>query len=98
MSGLHNTQTFPAAPRWADLFESADVPGPSNSCGGADAAAVVLRYRLEALASQLAELDALRERVHQAEQRIEPRYAERNATRRASEDERGLAPARLIAD
>lgn len=69
MSGLHNTQTFPAAPRWADLFESADVPGPSNSCGGADAAAAVLRYRLEALASQLAELDALRERVHQAEQR-----------------------------
>jgi hypothetical protein len=98
MTGLHNTQTFPAAPRWADLFKSADVPGGGNSCGGADAAAVVLRYRSEALASQLAELDALRERVHQAEQRIEPRYAERNATIRASEDERALAPARLIVD
>lgn len=98
MSGLHNTQTFQAAPRWADLFKSANVPAAGNSCGAADAAAAVLRYRLEALASQLAELDALRERVHQAEQRIEPRYAERNATIQASEDERGLAPARLIAD
>lgn len=98
MSGLHSTRSFPPAPRWADLFKSADVPWAGNSCGGADAAAVVLRYRLEALASQLAELDALRERVHQAEQRSEPRYAERNATMRASEDERGLAPARLISD
>lgn len=98
MSGLHNTQTFPATPRWADLFKSADVPWAGNSCSGADAAAVVLRYRLEALASQLAELDALRERVHQAEQRSDRDTP--NETRRygLSEDERALAPARLIAD
>jgi hypothetical protein len=79
MSGLHNTQTFPSARRWADLFKSANVPGARNSCGGADAAAVVLRHRLEALASQFAELEAFRERVHQAERKIEPRYTQRNA-------------------
>lgn len=98
MSGLHHTQTFPAAPRWADLFKSGNVPGAGNSCCAADAAAVVLRHRLEALASQLAELEALRERLHQAEQRIGPRYAQRNATIPASEDARASAPARLIPD
>jgi hypothetical protein len=60
MSGL---QTLPAARRWADLFKSANAPG---------AAAVVLRHRFEALASQLAELETLRERVIEAEQKTEP--------------------------
>lgn len=76
MSGLHNTQTFQVARGRADPFKSANVPGAGNSCAGADAAAVVLRHRSEALASQFAELEALRERVHQAEQEIEPRYTQ----------------------
>lgn len=97
MSGLHHTQTFSEAPR-ADLFKSAILTGAGDSCRGAHAAAVVLRCRLETLASQLAELDALRERVHQAEQRIEPRNAERNAALPVSEDARALAPARLVPD
>ena len=62
MSGL---QTLPAARRWADLFKSANAPG---------AAAVVLRHRFEALASLLAELETLRERVLEAEQKMEPAW------------------------
>ena len=62
MSGL---QTLPAARRWADLFKSANAP---------DAAAIVLRHRFEALASQLAELETLRERVLEAEQKRWSRY------------------------
>lgn len=95
MSGLHHTPTFPEAPRRGDLFNNLTRAG--HSCRRADAA-VVLRCRLETLASQLAELDALRERVHQAEQRIEPRYAEPNAALPVSEDARALAPARLVPD
>jgi len=68
---LHGSQTFPAARLWADLFKSANLPAAGNICGRADAAALVLRHRLEALASQLAELEALRERVLEAEQKLE---------------------------
>lgn len=39
-----------------------------NACGRADDAALVLRQRIEALASQLAELDVLKNRVLKAEQ------------------------------
>ncbi|WP_156952367.1 hypothetical protein [Bradyrhizobium sp. WSM1743] len=70
MSGLHHLQTSPSAPR-ADLFKSATVPAGNP---WADAAAALLRHRFEALASQLAELEALRERVLEAEQKLDPSF------------------------
>lgn len=70
MSALHHLQSSPAALPWADPFRSAQGPaGP-----WADAAADLLRHRFESLASQLAELEALRERVLEAEQKLDPRY------------------------
>ncbi|SFO44439.1 hypothetical protein SAMN05216330_10325 [Bradyrhizobium sp. Ghvi] len=68
MSGLHYLQTSPSAVR-ADLFQSAELPLGNP---WADAAAAMLRHRFEALASQLAELEALRERVLKAEQKLDP--------------------------
>jgi hypothetical protein len=65
LNGLHNSQTVSAAQRWAYL-------AAANASGRADATAAVLRQRLEALALQFAELEALRERVLKAEQKMEP--------------------------
>lgn len=71
MSGLHHLQTSPAALPRADLFESAKVPVGNPLV---DAAAALLRHRFEVLASQLAELEALRERVLEAEQKLDPSF------------------------
>jgi hypothetical protein len=76
LHGLHNSQTAPAAQRWAYLVTA-------NASGRADAAAVVLRQRLEALALQLAELEALRARVLEAEQKMEPIWANEKLARAA---------------
>jgi hypothetical protein len=72
MSGLHYLQTSPSAVR-ADLFQSAELP-LGNPWADAAAAAALLRHRFEALASQLAELEALRERVLEAEQKLDPSF------------------------
>lgn len=72
MSGLHHLQTSPAALLRADLFKSVKLPAGNP---WADAAAVLLRHRFEALASQLAELEALRERVLEAEQKLDPSFS-----------------------
>ncbi|MBP0116513.1 MULTISPECIES: hypothetical protein [Bradyrhizobium] len=71
MSGLHHLQTSPAALARADLLKSAKVPAGNP---WVDAAAALLRHRFEALASQLAELEALRERVLEAEQKLDPSF------------------------
>jgi hypothetical protein len=71
MSGLHHLQTSPAALPRADLFKSAKVPAGNP---WADVAAALLRHRFEALGSQLAELEALRERVLEAEQKLDPNF------------------------
>jgi hypothetical protein len=63
---------FLVGPR-ADLFKSAKVPA-GNPWADAAAAAALLRHRFEALASQLAELEALRERVLEAEQKLDPSF------------------------
>ena len=76
LNGLHNSQTVSAAQRWAYLVTA-------NASGRADAAAVVLRQRLEALALQLAELEALRARVLEAEQKMEPIWANEKLARAA---------------
>jgi hypothetical protein len=70
MGGPHHLQTSSSVPR-ADLFKSAKVPA-GNPWADAAAAAALLRQRFEALASQLAELEALRERVLEAEQKPDP--------------------------
>ena len=70
LSGLHSGQIIPAAQRSAYPLKSAKAPRPATTCDRADA--VVLRQRIEALALQLAELEALRERVLEAEQKMEP--------------------------
>ncbi|WP_271508200.1 hypothetical protein [Bradyrhizobium sp. CCBAU 11357] len=75
MGGLHHIQTSSSAPR-ADLFKSAKVP-PGDPWADAAAAAALLRHRFEALASQLAELEALRVRVLEAEQKLDPNFIER---------------------
>ncbi|WP_128916497.1 hypothetical protein [Bradyrhizobium nanningense] len=72
MSGLHDLQASPSAHR-ADLFKSAKVPA-GNPWADAAAAAALLRHRFETLASQLAELEALRERVLEAEQKLDPSF------------------------
>lgn len=71
MSGLHHPQTSSAALPWADLFKSAKMPAGNP---WVDAAAALLHHRFEALASQLAELEALRERVLEAEQKLDPTF------------------------
>ncbi|GMO77758.1 MULTISPECIES: hypothetical protein [Bradyrhizobium] len=68
MTGLHHFQNSPASTRSAASFEWANLPEAGNRGGRADAA--VLRHRFEALAAQIAELEALRERVLEAEQKI----------------------------
>ncbi|MCK1424057.1 hypothetical protein IVB15_10055 [Bradyrhizobium sp. 182] len=69
MTGFHHFQNSPASMRSAAPFEWADLPEPGNRGGRADAAAVLL-LRFEALAAQIAELEALREHVLEAEQKI----------------------------
>ncbi|WP_146101379.1 hypothetical protein [Bradyrhizobium sp. AC87j1] len=63
---------LPRRPPRADLFKSAEVPA-ANPWADA-AAAALLRHRFEALASQLADLEALRERVLEAEQKLNPSF------------------------
>jgi len=70
MTGLHHFHNSPASMRSAAPFEWANLPEVGNRSGRADAAAAVLRHRFEALAAQIAELEALRERVLEAEQKI----------------------------
>ncbi|UQR60213.1 MULTISPECIES: hypothetical protein [Bradyrhizobium] len=70
MTGLHHFQNSPASMRSAAPFEWANLPEAGNRGGRADAAVAVLRHRFEALAAQIAELEALRERVLEAEQKI----------------------------
>jgi hypothetical protein len=72
LSGLHSGQIIPAAQRSAYPLKSVKAPRAATTCDRADAAAVVLRQRIETLALQLAELEALRERVLKAEQKMEP--------------------------
>ena len=71
LSGLHNSQTVSAAQRWAYLVTA-------NAGGRGDAAAVVLRQRLERLALQLAELEELRRLVFAAEQKCEAGPSDRH--------------------
>lgn len=70
MTGLHHFQNSPASMRSAAPFEWANLPEAGNRGGRADAAAAVLRHRFEALAAQVAELEALRGRLLEAEQKI----------------------------
>ena len=70
MNGIHHLKSSPATPAWAEHCKSRLPPG----IPWADAAADVLRDRLEALASQLAELEALRQQVLEAEQKLDARY------------------------
>lgn len=69
MTGLHHFQNSPASMRSAAPFEWANLPEAGKRGGRADAGAV-LRLRFETLAAQIAELEALRERVLEAEQKI----------------------------
>ncbi|MBW7961576.1 hypothetical protein [Bradyrhizobium sp. BR 10261] len=70
MTGLHHFQNSPASIRSAAPFELANLPEVGSFGGRAEAAAAVLLHRFEALAAQIAELEALRGRVLEAEQKI----------------------------
>lgn len=70
MTGLHHFQNSPASMRSATPFEWVNLPEAGNRGGRADTAAAVLRHRFEALAAQIAELEALRQLVLEAEQKI----------------------------
>ena len=74
MTGLHQLQTSPAILQSANVFTSANVPEAGNSFGDLDAAAAVLRRHFEELAARIGELQALRDRVLEAEQKLDPRY------------------------
>ncbi|WP_143270336.1 hypothetical protein [Bradyrhizobium sp. Ghvi] len=69
MTDIH-FQNSPSSMRSVAPFEWANLPEAGNRGGRADAAAAVLRHRFEALAAQIAELEALRGRVLEAEQKI----------------------------
>jgi len=70
MTDMHHFQNSPSSIRSVAPFEWANLPEAGNRGARADAAAAVLRHRFEALAAQIAELEALRERVLEAEQKI----------------------------
>lgn len=68
MAGLH--QAIPLASLLSNLFTSANVSEAGNSFGDLDTADAVLRRHFEELAARIVELQALRERVLKAEQKL----------------------------